>query len=505
MTNLFAIVEFENVSGQLYRSDQDLFQEWKTVYCSGHRMLASDDEIMNECVRKNKQGVEYYSNYLVASQAFMRRYIRTVRKCKDGVRRSCFIVLDHDVPFGHGDWLGKTENPQFVVINPVSAKAHIVFVLDRMYDVDGPEYKATSEYLRGAIGAERANPPSFRSPFFKTNGRKHSENFRKGKREADCHYVIHHDVGPYSLFYLNPSRPFDIGETEAIETTPKKRKPGKNPRLFDTVREFAYSFGSSVSFGELYRFAEYNNVENIAPESLRSVSRSVLKFMRTKFNASYSPEELSERGFFGASVRWRRHHEILGDAARRFGVSLRTINYWKSSGKIILVKGFWVKPSNTYTPDIGIVQSSAASVTHGTTPRNVYGSNAERQKAYRERKEERLLKARQNVSQRPPQETSKPEEPENTIQATNLIPEPPEVLAEPVLIPSLLPAGKPFLVATSVEKEIHTAYLFSSSDKETREQTYNIIKMYCGNRCEEDLLSTVERHCKKQSLMYLAA
>jgi hypothetical protein len=54
------------------------------------------------------------------------------------------------------------------------------------------------------IGADKCNPVSFPSPFFNPifqgRTRNGSEVFRKGKREADYHYVIHHErEQPYSL------------------------------------------------------------------------------------------------------------------------------------------------------------------------------------------------------------------------------------------------------------------------------------------------------------------
>ena len=197
---------FEVTSGEIYSSDQDMFHEkWKKHYLDRlpKKLTSSDSvEIYDHQQFNLHSGNLYWPNYHKSSEAVRRRYIRTAWECKDGIKRSNFIVIDHDKPFGHEDWIGRLPAPQLAVINPVSAKCHLVYVLDRVYDVSSDLFKELSACMVEAIGAEKANPVSFRSPFFITGRRKIHEEFRKGMRESDYHFVIHHECEPYSLIKL---------------------------------------------------------------------------------------------------------------------------------------------------------------------------------------------------------------------------------------------------------------------------------------------------------------
>jgi hypothetical protein len=115
------------------------------------------------------------------------------------MKLSCLIVLDYDKPFGHNDFIGKIPTPQLVVVNPVSARCHMIYILDQEYDVTDDLYAQVSEQMGVMIGAEKVNPFSFRSPFFITGTRLRHEAFRKGIREADYHYVIHQSAWSFNL------------------------------------------------------------------------------------------------------------------------------------------------------------------------------------------------------------------------------------------------------------------------------------------------------------------
>ena len=199
--NPYTIGHLEVSTGEIYSSDQDmLHQKWKGYYLDlfPEYLIASDDVVIDQRKKITGTAREYTPHLYKSAQAVRRRYVRTTKKCRDGVRRTNFLVMDHDKPFGHEDWMGKLPTPQLVVINPVSAKRHIVYVLDMLYDVSNDVFQNISKHMVSIVRAERANQSSFRSPFFITGNRKRHESFRKGKRKADYHYVIHHEHGAYS-------------------------------------------------------------------------------------------------------------------------------------------------------------------------------------------------------------------------------------------------------------------------------------------------------------------
>ncbi len=352
--------------GEIYSSDQDCFHyKWfdhylEMLHCS--KMDASDNVEVCGNKRTRRNGVEYWPERLPNPQALRRRYVRTAREFRDGLRRSQFIVIDLDKPFGHEDWIGKLPQPHFVVINPVSAKCHLLYVLDTMYVTSGDMFRKVSAHMASIIGADKANPVSFRSPFFIKGRRERHESFRKGFRESDYHYVIHHEHGAYSIRELSdcfPSIQFkghertqqdvlypDIGILQKKAHSAGCAGAHRNERLFQEVSDFAYSNGPSVTIEELISFAHDRNVGGLNQSEVNSIAKSVFNFMQTRFTGTKKTKEnLSQRGTFAVGCRWEYHNRLLGEtlveAATRFGVHYNTTMLWKRVGKIKLVNRKW--------------------------------------------------------------------------------------------------------------------------------------------------------------------
>lgn len=277
--------------------------------------------------------------------------------------------------------------------------------------------------MRSTIGAQCANPVSFRSPFFNPvfqgRTRNGSETFRKGKREADYHYVIHHErEQPYSLADL-------IGECNSLGRSPQhdcgnclsfqdwsfeqdgRKKDchthyipdvgtvtkrghqftcklshtdhfaGRNEELRDTVREIASDIGSSITYQECLTIAEEQNIalfsdhpKGILPSSeVRSIAKSVCRFMQTLFvgKKRKTPEQLTEQGKFASQYRWgcyeRQVGETIAHAAERVGKSPRTLHRHKKKGSLqLLDKKVAVKAKQTLkgaAPGLGLSYRSA--------------------------------------------------------------------------------------------------------------------------------------------------
>jgi hypothetical protein len=395
--NPYTIDHFDVTSGDIYSSDQIFWlDKWKDHYLDylPKKLTSSDGvEIHDDQMHNPHSGNSYWPNYRKSSEAVRRRYIRTAWECKDGIKRSNFIVIDHDKPFGHEDWIGRLPAPQLVVINPVSARCHLIYVLDGAYDVSFDLFKTLSTRMLDAIGAEKATPVSFRSPFFITGRRKTHEEFRKGMRQSDYHFVIHHECEPYSLFKLveefislNRStgnddnaltdtvvsrESFNDPNTQVV-TTSRTITPdigirpsgghsdsvvlfeGRNDRLFDALRKIAYSIGSSITYQEcLATSKEQNNIlfsshphGVLPPSEVRSIAKSVFGFMQNEFvGTKKTALERHKHGVFAANTRWLYQKRIVGellvDAAQKFDRSLRTVRRWKAKGTIQFIDKKW--------------------------------------------------------------------------------------------------------------------------------------------------------------------
>jgi hypothetical protein len=209
-------------------------------------------------------------------------------------------------------------------------------------------------------------------------------------READYHYVIHHDVDPYFLgeivqqkegHVIEPLNHFltsreqrnnhssilypDIGIGSSTSPSPhslfteengkvqriviwdnRGDGKGRNTRLFKRISSYAYPLGAGVTLGLLLEKGRELNVEGLPYVEVNSTARSVYRFMQTKFRGEKKTDQEREvQGRFAANARWGYHNRIVGEtlaeAATRFDVSYSTIKRWKASGKIALIKKVW--------------------------------------------------------------------------------------------------------------------------------------------------------------------
>jgi hypothetical protein len=401
----YTIDDFILTTGESFSSDQDYWHsKWKQLYLDQFpkKMTASDQVMASDQPSLNHHtGEEFFPNYKKSSEAVRRRYIRTTHWCKyKGMKLSRFIVLDYDKPFGHEDWIGKLPTPQLVVVNPVSARCHMIYVLNQECDVTDDLYEQVSAQMDVMIGAEKVNPLSFRSPFFITGNRLRHEEFRKGVREADYHYVIHHErEQPYALIELakevislskqdyNERLDYSFSENSSLEqvnedigtTVPhisdigiatkrgkmvstvvplspdrvvaRKKAEGRNDELRDIVRDIASDIGHSITYQECLSIAQEQNIACFSdhskgvlpPSDVRFVAKSVAKFIQTKFvgRRKKTHLELSEQARFAAECRWLYHDrqvgETLAHAAEHAGKSIRTLNRYKKAGSLQLV------------------------------------------------------------------------------------------------------------------------------------------------------------------------
>ena len=273
------------------------------------------------------------------------------RTSYSGRKVSQFAIIEFDQCFDKAIFEGKCISarislPHWTVINPKNGHYHTIWLLDAEYELH--IVKGIAEALRDLLGADAAQPPKFRSPFFRKGNRKGTED-RKGYPEADYHYVSVNDVDPYNPFdmYKRISANIIVKDTtskSSDKTDNADDSLGRNVRLFNKARKEVYKRGL-ISLDAVTEITHSLNAEGLRVQEVNEVAKSVYRFISGHFLEHERNDP--ERARFQIEYRWLQHERIQGEllvgAAKRFGVSKSTILRWKKDYKIQLINKKWVK------------------------------------------------------------------------------------------------------------------------------------------------------------------
>jgi hypothetical protein len=279
----------------------------------------------------------------------------------------------------HEAWIdANIPRPNLVVINPVTAHSQYFYLLDKPnYPYERDTYwNIRRKLLRQLATVESVKVDfgkmyNYRSPLFK-KGKRKGWLVKRGVVQTDFHYVIFHDVVPYSLSELdikdvigsqadhevvyehthNYNNRHGLTHAQEPESTPQYR----HIRMFeagrvDAMRAYDPDLTDAENIQNMFliyrRHADQTLPEcQIKASAVCTFNRAVMTYdpsKRGKGDLDHSSERQRQR----ANIRWNRHREDTGETDKegweRLGMSKATLYRMRKKGTVQFVGRRWVK------------------------------------------------------------------------------------------------------------------------------------------------------------------